>query len=185
MAEFRLNQGSGTTVSDDDPMPVTASGAGYTSSVTLTRTADTTPLTANDVMGASTAAGSAVLEFASIAPTGGDDMLITSIDHRIDRNAVISGETTYVLHLFSATPPSALADNAPHTLPSGDRSVYLGNVNIGGPVDQGDTCYSQINSVLKHVKLTGTSLFAYLVTVGAYTPASATVHTITIHATRV
>jgi hypothetical protein len=70
------------------------------------------------------------------------------------------------------TPPSALADNAPFDIPSGDRASFLGIVQLGTPVDYGSTLYVEQNVVNKQIKLAGTNLFGYLVTVAGYTPAA-------------
>ena len=108
--------------------------------------------------------------------------MITTVELEIDVTAVPSGMTSFNLHLYSVTPPSALGDNAAWDLPSGDRASYLGYISLGTPVDVGSTLYVQTTQVNKHVKLAGTSLFAYLVTVGAYTPSASVVKKITLHA---
>lgn len=152
---------------------------GYSAAVTLTRTADTNAYTANDVVGAATGA-TAALTFASMGPSGGE-IMITSVALEIDAAALIGSEAIYTLHLYSITPPSALGDNAAFDLPSGDRASYLGAISLGTPVDLGATLYIASDSVNKQVKLAGTSLFGYLVTAAAYTPASARVYVITLH----
>lgn len=174
-----------------NPLPVSISQAtpgstngvttrdSYSAAVTLTRTADTNAYTANDVLGAATGA-TAGLSFTSMGPSAGR-ILLTSASLEIDRNALISGETNYLLHLYNVTPPSALGDNAAFDVPAGDRASYLGSINLGTPVDLGSTLYIATDIINKQFKLSGTGLFAYLVTVGAYTPASATVHVITLH----
>ena len=64
-----------------------------------------------------------------------------------------------------------------------DRASYLGYVDLGAPVDLGSTLYVETTQVNKQVSVPPTgSLFGYLVTIGAYTPASADVHVITLHA---
>lgn len=151
----------------------------YGSIVTLTRTADTSAYTANDVMGAATGS-TAALEFTNMGPSGAR-IMITSTQLEIDASAVISGETSYTLHLYSITPPSALGDNAAWDLPSGDRASYLGYLSLGTPVDLGSTLYVESNIVNKQLALSGQSLFGYLVTAGAYTPTSARVFKITLH----
>lgn len=154
-------------------------GGSYSSPVSLTRTADTNAYTANDILGAATGS-TAALTFANIGPSGGR-IIITSVELEIDRSAIISGETSYLLHLYNITPPSASGDNAAFDLPSGDRASYLGSINLGVPVDLGSTLYIRSDSINSQFKLATSSLFAYLVTVGGYTPQSATVHKITLH----
>lgn len=157
-----------------------ALSTGYSTAVTLTRTADTVAYTANDVIG-SAVGSTAALTFASMGLSAGR-ILITSATLEIDAAAIIAGETSYTLHLYDATPPSALGDNAAFDLPSGDRANYLGSINLGTPVDLGSTLWVETNQINKQIKLATASIFAYLVTVGAYTPTSARVYKITLHA---
>lgn len=154
---------------------------GYTASATFTRPNNTTAYAAGDVLGSDTTASSA-LEFANIAGVAGQDILITSAQLQIDVSAIPSGMTSFRLYLYSVTPPSAYADNAAWDLPSGDRASYLGYVDLGAPADLGSTLYVEVNQINKHVRLSTTSLFAYLVTNSAYTPTAQAVKKITLHA---
>lgn len=142
-----------------------ANSAGYRSQITVTRPANATPYAAGDVVGG-------VIEFTSVGPDGGH-VVIMSADLRIDVAALPSGMGSFRLHLYGQTPPSALADNAPWDLTAADRAVYSGYVDIGAPGDFGSTLYVQSDNVNKPTKLaTGsTSLFGYLVSTGAFTPA--------------
>lgn len=158
---------------------LTLASVGYSAAVSLTRTADTNAYAANDVIGAATGS-TAALTFA-IAPAAGGQVMITSVALETDAAAVISGEAGYRLHLYSVTPPSALGDNAAWDLPSGDRASYLGYVDLGQPVDLGSTCYVPTNSVNMQITAASGNVFGYLVTLGAFTPASATVRVITVH----
>jgi hypothetical protein len=160
---------------------VTVKGSAGDVSVTLTRTADTNAYAANDVLGAATGS-TAALSFANLCPVSGGSIMITSSSLEVDASAVISGETSYTLHLYNVTPPSALGDNAAFDLPSGDRASYLGAINLGAPVDLGSTLYVATDGINKQIKCSGTGLFGYLVTVGAYTPTSARVYVINLHA---
>lgn len=156
---------------------------GYSSVVTLTRTADTNAYTANDVVGSSVAAGGAVLTFPGSGITN-SDMMVTSVQLQINDTGVISGETSYRLYLYNATPPSALADNAAFDLGTSDRypGPFIGYVDLGTPVDLGTTLYVETSNINKQLKMGATSqLFGYLVTNGAYTPTSARVYIITLH----
>lgn len=152
---------------------------GFAPSVTLTRTADTNAYGAGDVVGAATGS-TAALEFKQAGPAQGI-IRITGCELLIQANAVISGETSYRLHLYSVTPPSALGDNAAWDLPSGDRASYLGYVDLGTVVDVGSTLYVQTEGLSKDIKLASTSVFGYLVTTGAHTPTSARVYQIKLH----
>jgi hypothetical protein len=151
--------------------PGSASATAGNAEVTLTRTADTNAYAANDVVGAATGS-TAALTFPNMGRSSGGNIMITSVILEVDASAVISGETSYDLHLYSVTPPSALGDNTAFDLPSGDRASYLGKVSLGTPVDIGSTLYVETHGVNKQVVLASGSLFGYLVTVGAYTPTS-------------
>ena len=151
----------------------------FSAAVSITRTADTAIYAANDVVGAATGS-TACVEFTDMGPIGGR-VRIRSSSLEVDASAVISGETSYRLHLYNITAPSALGDNAAFDLPSGDRASYLGFLDLGTPADLGSTLYIETNNINKVVKLAGTSLFGYLVTVGTFTPESATVRKITLH----
>lgn len=133
---------------------------------TVTRPANATAYTANDVVGATAAA----IDLGVVGPSGGE-ILIKAVALEIDVVAVPAGMTTFRLALYSVTPPSALADNAAFDIPSGDRASFLGFVTIGTPVDEGATLYVEANEINKRVTLAGTHLFAYLVTAGGFTPA--------------
>jgi hypothetical protein len=152
---------------------------GYTSSVTVTRPSNTTAYTALDVLGDTS--GSAILTFASIGPSAGH-VLVTGADVRFDVTAVVSGMAAFRLHLYD-TSPTAIADNAAFDIPSGDRAIYQGYIDLPLPTDFGSTLFSQADGVNKKVKLTSasTSLYGLLQTIGAWTPASAAVHAVRIH----
>jgi hypothetical protein len=174
------NSGDGEVMTLD---ALAAQLASYTTAVSLTRTADTNAYAANDVVGAATGS-TAALTFAGMGISA-SRIMITGCTFEIDASAIISGETSYDLHLYSVAPPSALGDNAAFDLPSGDRASYLGKISLGSPQDLGSTLYCEAQSLNKQVKLAGTSLFAYLVTTGAHTPTSARVYVVTLHAIQI
>ncbi len=149
-------------------------------SVSVTRPSDTTTYGANDVVGV-TGGGTAGIDF-NLGAISASSVLITSVAFERDAASVISGETLYNLYLYNVTPPSALADNAAFDIPSGDRASFLGKISLGAPVDEGSTLYIEQNGVNKQIKLSGTHVFGYLVTVGGYQPTSAAVHKITLNA---
>lgn len=161
---------------------VTTKSKGYASGlVSVTRTNDTNAYAANDVLGPATGS-TAAITFPTMGPSGGGEIIITSAVLERDASALISGETSYVLHLYSVTPPSALGDNAAFDVPSGDRASYLGSINLGTPVDLGSTLYIATDGINKQITLASGSLFGYLVTVGAYTPVAQAVHRVGLHA---
>jgi hypothetical protein len=153
---------------------LTLASRAASAAVTLTRTADTNAYAAGDIVG--TATGStAALQFANMGPSGAV-VQIVSAELEIDAAAAIAGETSYRGYLYNVTPPSALGDNAAFDLASGDRNAYLGFVDFGTPVDLGSTLYVRATPDNCFVRLSGTDIFMYLVTMGAYTPASARVY---------
>lgn len=138
----------------------------YRSAVTVTRPSNQTPYTAGDVVGG-------VITFASIGPTAGH-VMFTSLDLSYNVAAIPSGMTSFRLYLYNVTPPSAYADNAAWDLPSGDRASFIGYIDLGSPADLGSTLFVQVDGVNKQLQLgaSETSLYAYLVTNGGYTPAA-------------
>jgi hypothetical protein len=147
------------------------------STATFTRPSNTNAYGAGDVVGATVAA----LTFAGIGQAG-SDLMITSATLRIDLSAVPAGMTTFFLHLYSATPPSASADEATWDLPSGDRTTYLGSIALGTPVDVGSTLFIEATQINKQIHPVGRDLYGYLVTTAGYTAASATVYSVTLNA---
>lgn len=144
---------------------VTVKSAGYSSQPTVTRPANTTAYTAGDVVGGA-------ITFSSIGPTGGGHVMISGVDLRIDIAAIPAGMTTFRLHLYNVTPPSAIADNSAWDLPSGDRSAYLGYIDVGTPADLGSTCFVQTDNLNKKLLLASANVYGYLVTTAGYTPAA-------------
>jgi hypothetical protein len=129
---------------------------------------------ANDVMGGAQ-------EFAGIGPTNGGEVIITSASLMVAHTGVISGETGYLLYLYNVTPPSAFLSNDAFDIPSGDRTALVARVDLGAPVDLGSTLLVQTDGINKQVTVpNGGSLFAYLVTVGAFT-ATAAARQVTLH----
>ena len=151
------------------------------SSVSLTRTADTNAYLANDVVGAATGS-TAALTFSNIAAEAGCILIVAS-RLQIQSTALISGEEAgYDLHLYTVTPPSALGDNTAWDLPSGDRASYAGKVSLGIPADLGSTLWIRQTGLLIPVKTASAHLYAYLVTIGAHTPASSRVYGVDLFA---
>ena len=143
-------------------------GFGYKGISTVTRAANTTTYTAGDVVGG-------VLTITNVGPINGQ-VFLTSARLLENISAVPSGQTSFRLHLYSSSPASAIADNSPHTLGSGDRAAYLGYVDLGTPALVGTgtgSPYTQVDQVNKQIEMpAGTSIFGYLVTAGALVPAA-------------
>jgi hypothetical protein len=149
-----------------------AATVGYNASATFTPAASSHA--AGDVNGGAQ-------EFTSMGPSAGR-IMITSASLEID--GATAEASSWRLYLFNVTPPSALADDAAFTLPSGDRASFLGQIDLGTAVDLGDTQYIEGNGINKQVKLSGTSLFGYLVNLTTLTPANVA-HKVTLHAVSV
>lgn len=145
------------------------------SKLDITRPADATAYGAGDVVGPSSSTGGGVLKFDQVGGEG-SAILITDADLRIDLSSVTSGMTSWRLHLYSRPPGSQYADNTAWDLPAVDREAYLGYVEMGTIVDVGATLFVQAGQVNKKIYLgyDPMPLYGYLVTTGAYTPASGT-----------
>ena len=140
---------------------------------------DTTPYTAGDVVGGSVLAAAAI----TIASIGiaGQVARITGSRLSVGLTAVPASMTSFTLHLYNATPPSAFADNAVWDLPAGDVSCYCGSVALGTPADLGSTLYIATSNLNLDVQMGATNdLYAYLVTAGGYTPVGSTAIGITL-----
>ena len=151
-------------------------GLQYFAATAVTRPADTTAYTGGDVVGGAAAA----ITFANFGAAGQTTMIFGA-SMRVDLAGLPAWAVSMRLHLYSATPPSALADNAPWDLPAGDRASYLGFIDMGTPADVGTTCWVQDMSIRFPVRMAGTSLFGYLVSPGGGASAASTAFTITLH----
>lgn len=154
-------------VSGTNPLPV--SFPAFSAAATFT------PAAASHVAGD---VNGGAQEFALAAPAA-------SLLNIVNASLLVAGGTqetsTWRLYLFGVTPPSALADDAAFLLPSGDRASFLGYFDFAQLVDVGDTLYIEATPN-KHIRLTGTSVFGYLVNLTTLTPA-AVAHTVRLHAT--
>lgn len=175
-----------TTLASDDPAVTKLASLvspGLSARVSVTRPSNTSGYTANDVVGI-TGGVSATITFA-LGAVGGGRIIILGTYFERDAAALISGETSYILHLFNATQPAAQVDNDAFTIASGDRTAYLGSIALGVPTAPGGTLVVEQNNINKMVKLADGNLYGVLVTVGAYTPVSAAVHVIGLYAVQV
>jgi len=149
----------------------------YSASVTITRPANTTAYTANDVLGGA-------IKFNTIGPPGGR-IMVTSASIEGDVGAIPAGMTSIMkLACYSVTPPSEIADNGVFDLPAGDRASFLGFITIGSLADLGSTLYVEADQINKQLQLAAgcSDLYAYLVTAGGFTPAgNSEVYKVTLH----
>jgi hypothetical protein len=162
-------------VAADTSLVVTISPNTAIVSEAYSASATFTPAAASHVAGD---CNGAAAEFALAAPSAGR-IMITSASLEIDGGTAEA--TAWTLYLYNVTPPSAVADDSPHTLPSGDRASYLGKISLGTAVDEGDTQWVETHGINKQIKLAGTSVFGYLVNGTTLTPANVA-HIVTLHA---
>jgi hypothetical protein len=137
--------------------------------------ADFTPAasshTAGDCVGAAA-------EFTTMGNSG-KRIMITGASIMVASGTAVA--SAWRLHLYNVTPPSAIADDSPFDIASGDRASYLGYIDIPAATDWGSSLYVEVNGLAKPVLLSGTSLFAYLTNVTTVTLA-AVAHKVTLHA---
>lgn len=147
-----------------------AKSQGGNPGVSITRPDDTTAYTAGDVFGTSPGTN---IEFEDTLPEDSQHFYIVGAKLIYNVNAVISGMSSFTLHLYDSA-PTAIADNTAWTLVTADKDKYLGSIEIDTPVDLGDVLVSHKDSInIKRKLLTdSTSIYGILVTDGAFTPGS-------------
>jgi hypothetical protein len=165
---------SGGAVTTANPVPVVPVNSAGGIATAFSASATFTPAAASHVAGD---VNGAAAEFTAIGPSAGR-VMITSAALEIDGGTAEA--TAWRLHLYSVTPPSALADDAAHDIPSGDRASYLGYVDLGTAVDAGATQWVETHIINKQIKLAGTAVFGYLVNLTTLTPANVA-HIVTLH----
>lgn len=162
-----LMGGDGTGgASPSNPLPV--AGQAYSASATFTPAAASH--VAGDVNGGA--------QSFALGAISGSRVMITSASLQI--SSATAEATAWRLYLFNVTPPSALADDAAFTLPTGDLASFLGYVDLGTAVDLVDNQWVETHIINKQIKLAGTSVFGYLVNLTTLTPA-AVAHIVTLH----
>ena len=132
--------------------------------ISITRAANQTPYTANDVVGGA-------VDLGIVGPSAGR-VLVQSIILEPRIAAVPAGMANMRLALYTVTPPSAIADNGAWTLADADLASFVGLIDLGKPTAQGPTLYVHKVNIGLEVLLAGTNLFAYLITDVGYTPAA-------------
>lgn len=163
---------SGSSISvNDNTGSLTVDGKAYRVTTTITRPSNTTAYTAGDVVGSTN--GSAILTLSGIGPSGGY-VLVQSAALIFSDSTVPAGMGAFRVHVYS-TSPTAIADNAPFDLVSGDRASYMGYVDLSAPQDLGSTIYTQVDYPGRLLKLAAASntFFVEIETRNAYTPVSA------------
>jgi hypothetical protein len=162
-----LVDGSGVT--QPVSMATTPAGLAYLSTATITRAANTTAYTANDVYGSA-------FELTNIGASGGF-IFLNSLDIIFNITALPSGMNSFAIYLYSSPPPSAITDNLPYSLSSGDRAsiLTLNGFNLFASLARGGgSVVAESFSINQLFKLApgSTSLWGYLVTTNAFTPAA-------------
>ena len=164
-----LVDGSGVT----QPVSMAAAPAGlaWESTATITRAANTTAYTANDVYGG-------VFELTNIGASGGF-VFLNSLNIIFNITALPSGLGAFAVYLFNATPPSAITDNLPYSLSSGDRASIraLNGLSLTASLaarGNGGSVVAEALDINRLFKLASgqTSLWGYLVTLNAFTPSA-------------
>jgi len=160
------------------------SALSYSQAVTITRPTNTSGYTAGDAIGVADSgtpanAGSAIHEFTGFPEAAA--LLLNEVLLFNDETAVISGMSTYRLHLYGEE-PTAILDNAAFTTAWADRGKYLGSIEIPSIAVRGAHLYAQATNLARTLKLVGTSLFGVLETVGAYTPTSGEIYEVRLNA---
>lgn len=171
---------SGQSVSvSDSNSSLTVDGKAYRTTATITRPSNTTLYTAGDVVGDTS--GSAIITLTNAGPSGGF-VLLQSLSLVFSDSVVPAGMAAFRVHFYSAS-PTAIADNAPFDLTSGERANYMGYVDLPTPQDLGSTLYTQVDYSGRLIKLAtaSTTLFAEIETRGGYTPVSASTVTLRIN----
>lgn len=169
-------------ISGGTALPVIGSSAPGAAS--FTRPNDTNAYAALDVLGSATGSTAALsFTFTGLASSAAQEVMITSSALEIGLSAVPSGMTSFELALYSCTPPSALGDNVAYTVPSGDRSCYLGKISLGSPAAYTSSLEVETDFINRSITApSGGVVYGYLITDGAYTPAANTTFKVTLHA---
>lgn len=170
--EYREASGNGTLASPYVPhfnLTSLPASPAYLSSVTVTRPANTTAYSVNDVYGG-------VFELQNIGSTGGF-ITINSMDIIFNFSSIPSGMNNFTVYLYTSTPPSAYVDNAAFSLSSSDRAsiaLLKGFSLISSLAQGGGTVIAELTNINQLIKLGNgvTSLWGYVVTNSAFTPTS-------------
>lgn len=156
-----------------------SNGTGFASTATIQRPSGATAYTANDVYGS-------IIQLSNIGPSGGS-VFINNIKIMFNTSTPPSGMTSLVIYLYSASPPSAIADNLVFNGASADRDFHLtedGIILSIATMRGGGSFFAMASNINRQIKLAtnSTSLWAYAVTPNAFTPtSSAETGTITIN----
>ena len=149
------------------------SSVGFSASSSQARPDNATPYTAGDVVGAAITNRS----FAPInSSINAGHIVITGAWLKYKAAGIISGMTTWRLHLYNAAPTN-IADNAAYNMATADESKYLGYIEFPALEDLGDNLWRHVDNLNLKRKLAAasTTIYGLLETVGGFTPAANTV----------
>lgn len=180
-----------TDVASGKPLPIQNRGSdgsdrsitSFGKTWTITRPNNTTAYAANQVIGTTTSAGGAVIDFGVLGPSA-VELLIQGLTLQINDTALKTGEGAYAIAFYNAAPASNLGDAGAWTLPSGDYSTYLTIITIGTPnvpLAAATTLRAGLQNIGEQITLSGTHLFGYLITLNAYTPTANRVYSGSVH----
>ena len=126
---------------------------------------------------ANTVYGGALQLISSVAPLTNQWIIITDVEVIFNLAVLPAGMAGFQLYTYGVTPPSNVLDTGAFSLPAGDRAsiIYPNGLSLGNAAlaRGGGSVTVQANNINVAVQLNGTSLFAYLVSIGAFTPAAA------------
>ena len=154
---------------------LTTQGTSYESLVFINRPANTTAYPINSVIGNST---NAIITFQNMGAVG-RDTYFTDCRLSIQSSTILTGMTSFRLHLYNAS-PVVLLDTATWDFATADITRYLGYIDIGSILDFGSNLWLQSDIINIKRRCISTSVFGFLVTNGAFTPTSGLVFNITL-----
>lgn len=147
-------------------------GRGVTISSTSVRPDNTTPYTANDVVGTGDIVFNALNEMTML--------YLMSVILRIDVASLPSGMVGFYLHLYNALTAVELTDNDPMTFLTADKAKYLATITLDAPADKGDFLWSRTGGIDTPIALNAGKVYGRLVTIGGYTPTALASKTISL-----
>jgi hypothetical protein len=152
--------------------PIQVQSVGFSASSSQARPNDTTPYTAGDVVGAAATNRS----FASLGSINAGHIVITGAWLKYKAAAIISGMTTWRLHLYNAAPTN-IADNAAYSLADADEDKYIGYIEFSALEDLVANLWRRVDNLNLKTKhsAASTTIYGLLETVGGFTPAANTV----------
>ena len=139
----------------------------------IVRANNVTPYAVNTVYG-----GTLQFSSQSAVAAAGQWLIITDIEIVFNIAVLPVGMAGFQLYTYGVTPPSNVLDTGAFSLPAGDRAsiIYPNGLSLGNAAlaRGGGSVTVQMNNINVPIQLSGaSSFFAYLVSIGAFTPAAA------------